>query len=243
MTRTSGDEPARLQYFGKDLEAMSFAVEYHRWIAREFDPYLGANVAEVGAGTGNFSALLLERAGLGHLAAFEPSANMFPLLEQRLAGAPRVTLHQAYFGARAAALGPRFDSICYVNVLEHIEDDAAELAAASSALKPGGHLLLFVPALPFLYSELDRDLGHFRRYRKPDLERLVSAAGLEIRRSKYFDLPGILPWYLAFVLLRRPLTAGGVSLYDRLVVPIARRIESALPPPVGKNLLLVARNR
>ena len=62
-----------------------------------------------------------------------------------------------------------------------------------------------------------------------DLERVVSAAGLEIRLAKYFDLPGIIPWYLAFVLLGRDLTAGGVSLYDRLVVPIARRIESALP--------------
>jgi hypothetical protein len=47
-------------YFGKDLEAMSFANNYHRWILSEFLPYLGSSVAEVGAGTGSFSSLILE---------------------------------------------------------------------------------------------------------------------------------------------------------------------------------------
>jgi 16S rRNA A1518/A1519 N6-dimethyltransferase RsmA/KsgA/DIM1 with predicted DNA glycosylase/AP lyase activity len=70
------DSSERPQYFGRDLEAMSFAVNYHRWIIREFKPYLGRRAAEVGAGAGNFTALLLEH--LDAVTAFEPSANMFP---------------------------------------------------------------------------------------------------------------------------------------------------------------------
>ena len=236
------DAREELTYFGRDLEAMSFARNYHRWIAEEFAPYLGARVAEVGAGTGNFSELLLSQGPIAHLMSFEPSSNMYPLLQRRMAGSPRVQTVNDFFGSRAAGLQAAFDSVCYVNVLEHIEADRDELALVRGTLKSGGHLLVFVPALPFLYSGLDRQLGHFRRYRKGELVQLVEGAGFQLRQVKYFDLAGVLPWYVAFVLLKRPLTGGSVSMYDRFVLPLTRRIEQAVAPPIGKNLLLIARN-
>jgi 16S rRNA A1518/A1519 N6-dimethyltransferase RsmA/KsgA/DIM1 with predicted DNA glycosylase/AP lyase activity len=71
-------------YFGRDLEAMSFAENYHNWIIDEYKPYLGANVAEVGAGTGNFTELLLaSETQIQKLVAYEPSSNMYPILEKR----------------------------------------------------------------------------------------------------------------------------------------------------------------
>jgi len=229
----------RPQYFGRDLEAMSFAVNYHRWILREFSPFLGRKVAEVGAGAGNFTALLLEC--VDTLTAFEPSANMFPLLAERTAGHAGVRLVNGYFGAAPPVDGAPFDSILYVNVLEHVENDAAEAAAVYRALEPGGHALIFVPALPGLYSELDRKLGHFRRYRRRPLVQLFEQAGFETVRCRYFDLAGIIPWYVAFVLLKGSVSPGNVSLYDRLVVPVMKFLEKLVPPPVGKNLLLIAR--
>jgi hypothetical protein len=126
-------------------------------------------------------------------------------------------------------------------VLEHIENDAAEAAAMHRALKPGGHALIFVPALEGLYSELDRKLGHFRRYRRRPLVRLFEQAGFDTVRCRYFDIAGIIPWYIAFVLMNRTISEGKVSLYDRVVVPVMRAIEGWIPPPIGKNLLLVAR--
>jgi SAM-dependent methyltransferase len=229
---------AKPEYFGRDLEAMSFARNYHEWVLAEIAPYLGRSVAEVGAGVGSFSALLLGT-GIERLRAFEPSNNMYPVLRDALASDPRAAAVNDFFQPETA--GGRFDSIVYVNVLEHIEDDAAELGRAREALNPGGHVLVFVPALPWLYSELDRQVGHFRRYWKGPLLDLVRESGLEIVKARYFDIAGILPWYVNFVLFKNSIGGASVSLYDRVVVPIMRVLEGVLRPPVGKNVVLVAR--
>lgn len=216
---------------------MGFAVRYHQWIIEEFAPALGPDVAEVGAGIGSVSEMLL-RLPIKHLHAYEPSGNLHPVLAERLAGESRATVVPGFFPGDSAPAS--FDTVLYLNVLEHIEDDLGELQRARAALRPGGRLLVFVPALSWLYSELDREMGHCRRYEREGLRALVGRAGFRIERLDYFDVVGIVPWYLAFVLLKRRLGAGKVSLYDRLVVPLMRHIEQRLRPPIGKNLLLVA---
>lgn len=240
LPEASGGRQAAMaaNYPGRELEAMSFAVNYHHWIVGELAPFLGRRVAEVGAGIGSVSSLLLQQP-IERLEAYEPSANMFPQLAARLAGEPRAHAVNAFFGAEPPA--QPFDSVAYINVLEHIEDDRGELARAFAAIRPGGHLLVFVPALAWLYSDFDRRIGHARRYSRAVLQEVARAAGFEVAFAKYFDVAGVLPWYLNFVLLRRGLGAGGVALYDRLVVPPMRRIEGWVAPPLGKNLLMVAR--
>ncbi len=224
-------------YFGKDLEAMAFAANYHEWIMEEFKPYLGQSVAEVGAGTGDFSICILKH--IRNLVAFEPSDNIFPLLKTRFENDTRVeTIHGTFTDEHPAFQG-YFDSIFYINVLEHIENDEAELSHVYRTLRHGGHALIFVPALSFLYGELDKKLGHYRRYHKKDLIRIATRTEFTIRKIKYFDIAGILPWLIFFVILRRSMNAGKMSLYDRWIVPLMKRIEQRITPPVGKNLLLV----
>jgi len=224
-------------YSGTELEAMSFAIRYHRWICDELSPYLGEAVVEVGAGVGDFSRLLLD-AGVKRLYAFEPASNLFPRLSESLSDLPAVSVINGIF--RLELVGEPVDAMVYVNVLEHIEDDLGELRAAREALKPGGHLLIFVPALSWLYSQADEELGHFRRYHKKALKRLAEEAGFAVQDVKYFDIAGIIPWYVYFRLLKRGFGKAPVSAYDRVVVPVMRRVERLLAPPVGKNLLLVA---
>lgn len=225
-------------YPGKELEAMSFAVNYHRWILDEFESYFGETTAEVGAGIGSVSRLILGR-GVTRLYAFEPSPNMFPLLEKELRCDEGAQAVNDCFSPKYVQSG--VDSIAYINVMEHIQDDRAEFALAHEALRANGHLLLFVPALPWLYSDFDKQLGHFRRYTMKGVTGLLKDAGFSLVTARYFDLAGIIPWYVNFVLLRRSLGHRGVSAYDRLVVPLMRRVESRLVPPLGKNLLIVAR--
>jgi len=219
---------------------MSFARNYHSWILDKFRPHLGRDVAEVGAGSGNFSELLLGESTVRRLVSFEPSANMFPHLESTLARDSRATAINDFFGPRTRLFEEAFDSILYVNVLEHVEDDLAELSMARTCLKPGGKLLVFVPACSWLMSDFDRRIGHFRRYTKSGLQEVVRKASFRVESAKYFDLPGVLPWFLVFVLLHKNLSGGNVTLYDRLVVPWLRHLESICAPPIGKNLLLVA---
>ena len=129
-----------------------------------------------------------------------------------------------------------------INVLEHIQDDSAVMAGLFRLLRPGGHLLVFVPALPWLFSDMDVALGHRRRYRKGDLVDLAGAHGFEVVVARYIDVLGVLPWWVAYTLGGKIRFDRGLSgLYDCLVVPVGRAIETALSPSLGKNVVLVAR--
>jgi SAM-dependent methyltransferase len=229
---------SQLDYSGTELDAMSAAVNYHRWIVDKFRPYLGGTVAEVGAGIGSVSKLLLA-AGVGRLLSFEPSTNMFPGLAQALHDEPRAQAINSFFSPHYAADG--VDSVVYINVLEHIQDDRGEIRNALAALRPGGHLLVFVPALAWLTSDFDKHVGHFRRYTKRGLAQLAQDVGFEVVQAHYFDFAGVLLWYVSFTLLKGRPRRGSVAIYDQLVVPPMRLIESVFPPPIGKNILLVAR--
>jgi SAM-dependent methyltransferase len=233
-------EAVARHYPGRDLEAMTFALNYHRWIVAQFAPYLGDTVAEVGAGSGSVSKLLLHQ-DIKQLFAFEPSDNMYQVLVNELRNETRANAVNDFFHPRHGK--QRFDAVAYINVLEHIEDDRIELANAFEALKANGHLLLFVPALTWLYSEHDKEIGHFRRYTKSGLASLVEQSGFTIVKARYFDVVGIVPWYVNFVLLRNSIGGRSVALYDKVVVPLVRRVETAVPPPIGKNVLLVAKKR
>ncbi len=227
-------------YFGRDLEAMSFAENYHRWIFDGFRPFVGKTVVEIGAGSGNFTQLILA-AKPERILAVEPSENMFQVLDARFEAHPVVKPLNATLQSLPTEINS-IDTVFYVNVLEHIEDDFAEVRLAYDCLKPGGHLCVFVPALPVLFGTADEMYGHVRRYTARGLDRVVSSVPLTILKHTYFDVAGIIPWFVLFRLLRRQtFSVKHVTAYDRLVVPIMRRVETIIPPPIGKNLFLVAR--
>ena len=232
-------------YVGKDLEAMSFAVNYHRWILSLFEPYLGRRIVEVGAGTGLFSALLIERQ-LESLSLVEPSTEMYQQLCRRMdqmRPAFSVKTYNDIFEQVAAQIrsSEKPDSIIYVNVLEHIADDVAELRHINGALESCGRLFIFVPALQWLHGSFDRQINHYRRYSKTELEEKCVTAGFKVITSRYFDFLGVVPWWVKYRLLQmNRMDPGAVRFYDQRVVPFARSIESRLQPPLGKNVLLIA---
>lgn len=231
-------------YTGRDLEAMSFAVNYHRWILKIFAPYLGTRLVEVGAGVGSFSELLLERP-LETLVLVEPAAQMYEALTQRMQRFQSTTqIHT--FNAMFSRVAPeietvwRPDSILYVNVLEHVADDEAELRAVNQALTQGGRIFIFVPALRWLYGSFDRQIGHVRRYSLNELTEKCGRAGFKILESRSFDLLGIVPWWIKYRLLKsQTMEPAAVRFYDEYVVPFARAVEGVVRPPIGKNIILV----
>jgi len=219
---------------------MDHAKNYHRWILDLFRPYLGPRAAEVGAGIGSFSRTILETATVQELTALEPAANLFPILRDRLQGNPRARALPLYLDAWKPVQAP--DSIVAVNVMEHIQDDEQFLRDANRILAPSGTILLFVPALPRLYGQLDAQFGHFRRYLKPGLAAKLKASGFHVERLHYVNFTGILSWYVAAKILRRStVSASSVQFHDRVLIPIVRRIEAVVTPPVGQNLVAVGR--
>jgi len=234
-----GERPA---YAGRDLEAMSFARNYHRWILDLFAPHLGTRLVEVGAGTGSFSELLLERRPAS-LTLVEPSPGMHRRLVERVGrgrAAPRI-YNDTFAGVAAQVAAERPDSIIYVNVLEHIADDEGELRAVRGALADGGRAFLFVPAFAWLYGSFDRQVGHHRRYTRRELGEKCERAGLRVVKAVYVDAAGVLPWWLKYRVLRSErMEPAAVRFYDNFCVPLLRRAEALAPPPFGKNVLVVA---
>lgn len=234
----------KIVYVGKDLEAMSFAVNYHRWILDEFRPFLGKRAVEVGAGTGLFSELLLAE-NLDALSLVEPS-EMFDHLRKNISQvetAKEINFHQAVFAGVHRQIADHYkpDSIIYVNVLEHIEDDIAELKMIYQSLPEKGRCFIFVPALQTLYGEFDRKIGHFRRYSKKEIAEKCESVGFRVLKLKYFDFAGIFPWYVKYKMLKSDsLESGAVALYDKIAVPLVSRFEKYFSMPVGKNILVVA---
>jgi len=107
-------------------------------------------------------------------------------------------------------------------------------------LVPGGRCFIFVPALMSLYGKFDERIGHLRRYSRREIEEKCEQAGFTVLLSKYFDIAGIVPWWVKYRLLGSDSLGGGsVKLYDKLVVPVTRFAESGIKPPMGKNILLV----
>ncbi|HET6646752.1 MAG TPA: methyltransferase domain-containing protein [Pyrinomonadaceae bacterium] len=233
-------------YPGKELEAMSGASNYHRWILEIFKPYLGKHLVEVGAGIGSFSDLILKHHLCESLSLVEPSDSMYDRLAihaQELNTNVQIDTYHGTFIEAAPLIKSRHlpDSILYVNVLEHIADDEGELKAVYQTLSERGRVFIFVPALTWLFGNFDSRLGHFRRYSKAELEGKLRKAGFKILQSSYFDFPGIGPWWVKYCLMKfDTMESGAVRFYDRFIVPTVRRIESVVTMPLGKNVIAIA---
>jgi SAM-dependent methyltransferase len=138
-------------------------------------------------------------------------------------------------------LGDQFDSIVMVNVLEHILDDSGALVTCLAHLRPGGNIVLYVPALNGLYTDWDRKVGHFRRYSKPRLRAVVDEAGLRVVQLRYVNLLAMPVWLITGRILKRSETIGStLGLWDRTGTVVSRKLESRIRVPIGLNLFCVA---
>ena len=231
------------QYPGDELAAMARAHNYYRWILRQWAPHIRGAVLELGAGTGNFSAHLI-RATTGAVTLLEPSDALVAQLKARFATAENVDVEHGVLHDVEKRLASKFDVVVSVNVLEHIDDDVETLRTIHRLLRPTGVVLLFVPALPFLYGAMDRAFGHVRRYTKTSMAAALDAAGFSPARLQYVNALGVLPWLVAGRMLRRKTIApGAVAFADRTLIPLTAILERWISPPLGQSVMAVARKR
>lgn len=227
-------------YEGDDLAVLAAMPNYYSWVMRSFAPHVRGSVIEYGAGTGTVSEHLLRSAG--RLTLVEPSENLVGILRSRFSSDARVEVRAAMLESDARGRPTASaDTIVLVNVLEHIEKDEDALRELLRVLRPGGKLLVFVPALRALMSKIDVLHGHFRRYHQPELREKIARAGGEVEHCRYFDLLGAAPWLILNRMLgSTTFNPALVRLNDRILVPTSRALESVFAPPFGKNLLVVA---
>ena len=132
-----------------------------------------------------------------------------------------------------------FDAILYIDVLEHIEDDRIELARAAARLARGGHLVVLAPAHRFLFTAFDREIGHFRRYCRKSLLAL-EPPGLRVETAFYLDSVGMLASLGNRLMLRSSMpTARQIRVWDRMMVPLSRRIDPLFRRNLGKTVVAI----
>jgi SAM-dependent methyltransferase len=224
------------------LDDLSEAVNYNRSIYGMLLPYLESPILEIGCGTGNLTQYLAPH---GRLLAADVKKEYLDQARKRLKGVPgsegvlfrRLNLERSLPSLKA--FKPK--TLICVNVLEHLQEDGRILDQCRNLLPPEGRLLLFVPALPFLYGSMDRSYGHYRRYSRRALELKMTRAGFRVDYCRYLNLLGIFGWWLnGKILKRRIIPRSQMLLYDR-VVRFSSKIEAFLPKPVGLSLFCVGR--
>jgi SAM-dependent methyltransferase len=229
-------------FFAKDLEQMARATNYRRWQFQMVAPHLRGAVLEVGGGIGNFTPDLARLAA--SVVSLEPNADCHRKLVEKTRSLSNVTVYNITAEALDDRLGPNYaaDTVVCMNVLEHLQDDDAAVRTFSRRLKPGGTLVLLVPGVEWLFGEIDRRLGHYRRYSKPSARSLMKRAGLVPAEIRYFNFVGLWGWYWnARVTKRISQSDSQILVFDKFIVPWLSRLESFIPPPVGQSLLVVAR--
>ncbi len=243
--RMRSQSPVAGSEFGamEELTELSTADRFTAWIVDAFSSMIGPRVLEVGAGLGAIATHIAVQHPDSRIVAIEPAENVFPLLVDRVAGHPNLVARQVTSAELATTGLDVFDTVLYVNVLEHIEHDVAELKLAHHLLDHGGSVGVFVPAMPSLYGSLDYKSGHYRRYTPERLRAALHEAGFVDIDVWYFDALGVVPYWVLYRLCDRSrLDRVASTGYDRVVVPISRWLQRLMPRPRrGKNLVATAR--
>ena len=227
----------------ENMSILSSMDNYYQWISSVLRKYAGKRVLDIGCANGNLTQFFLDKE---KIMGVDYSKDYLKQIKKRFKG--RKKFASAFFDAtdekQARKLKKnRFDTIVTMNTFEHIKDDVKAMRNAYTILDKGGRFIMFVPAGMWLYSILDYEGGHYRRYTKQELANKLRSAGFVIEDISYMNVPGALGWYVNFVLFKKriysPMT---FKLYNALV-PLFRTIESIIHPPFGLSVVAVGRKK
>ncbi len=222
------------------LSSVAKATNYSRWILDQVADYMGSRVLEAGSGIGNLSGMLLDHQRLV-LVDNEPMYTA--ALKRQFGYRSNVRVDRADLTdprQYARWQDERLDTVFCSNVLEHLESDGQVLESFHQILTPGGHCVIVVPAGRWLYTGIDAELGHCRRYTQQELREKMTAAGFEVVFARQFSKLGSIGWTVSGRLLRRRhLSPRQMVWFDRLL-PIAKVLDYLLPVP-GMSLIMVGR--
>ncbi|MGD0201730.1 MAG: glycosyltransferase [Bryobacteraceae bacterium] len=223
------------------LDALAAASQFNRWMADTIRPYLGREVMEIGAGSGNLTHRLIPRRKRYVAADVDPEH--LAHLRARFHHRPQLEVCHCDLGNPVdfAPFAEQMDSVACLNVLEHVKNDRVALGNIHSVLKPGGRAIILVPHGQEIFGTLDTVLGHYRRYSHQELREKLEQAGFCVERILDFNRISRPGWYISGRILRNT-TMGRVPLrvFDRFVW-LWRRIDRLLPWPPTSIIAIAAK--
>lgn len=229
--------PTERKYEGTELELFEGAVNWKNYWADKIGPFVRGDTLEVGAGLGANLAVLCTRSD-AYWTLLEPDPELCRQIRAK------VERHELPPGTQVSCgvlsdlpLDRHFDTIIYIDVLEHIEDDREQLAEAARRLKASGCLIVLSPAYQFVFSPFDAAIGHYRRYERRSLLDLTPPS-LQPVKVFYLDTLGLL-LSLAnrWVLRQSTPTPAAIRTWDSAVVPLSRFVDPVLGFRTGRSII------
>ena len=227
------------------LNHWNYISQYSTWMYHKYEAYIGKKVFDVGAGMGRIVKYYIERCE--QIVATDIFQSQIDYMNDHYNGYP-------CFGAvlldilmdDISPYENRFDTVICINVLEHLDNDRLAVKKMQDLLCVNGYLILIVPAFEKLYCQLDKNVGHHRRYDKGILRDIVESCNLQIIDNIYFNALGIIPYYIKGKMKVKENESFSTTLNEyngkiyNLASKILEPIEKHFPPPFGLSEIIIA---
>ncbi len=231
---------------GEDtLNTIALASHFNKWMYDTIKPWCNGKILEIGSGVGNISEFFLDDNASIQLTDIRDvyCDSLREKFHHRssLLGIENMNLVDENFDEKFNSYFNSFDTVFALNVVEHIYDDQLAISNCYKLLKPGGNLIILVPAFQSLYNNFDVELEHYRRYTRKKLERLFLADNFNVLRSWYFNAAGIAGWIISGKIQHhRIIPAGQIRLYDKLVI-FFRLFDKMIFNSIGLSVITVGK--
>lgn len=230
----------------KTLNVIADADKFNSWMYQTIKPFTYGSILEIGSGIGNISKYFIQNNYSITLSDFDEfyldrlkkdfSSN------NNVKDFQSIDLQKKDFQTEYENLKESFDTIIMLNVLEHLEDDGYAIHNCRYMLKENGTFIILVPAYSFLYSRMDKELNHFRRYTSTSLKSKIIAGDFSVRKSFYFNFLGIFAWLYGKILRIKVLPSSEMNFFNKLV-PLGKVLDKIVFNKIGLSAIVVAKKQ
>ena len=225
-------------YQGWELPYFNNAKNFRKYQFSLIKEYICGSVAEVGPGHGVNLVHYYKYASKIDL--FEPSNNLYKILKSKFKK-KNIKIFNKYFRFSDKKIKRKYNTIIYLDVMEHINNDTDEMEKAYKLLLNNGHLIINVPAFSYLYSQFDLDIGHIKRYNKKDFQIIAKKIKGKIIFIKYYDSIGFFLSLISKLFFSKKYRNNfklKILLCDKMII-ISKLIDFLTMNLFGKSLLVI----
>ena len=223
----------------ENLRAIAEADKFNEWMYLQVVPHCEGKILEIGSGIGNISYFFdrdskdidLSDIREQYRSYLKKTFEKRAVLDMDIVADGFVEMHGDKLGT--------YDAVFALNVVEHIKDDKLAIENMIKLLKPGGKIIILVPAYQWLYNGFDVALEHFKRYTKSRLLGIFPTRGVKLIRSWYFNFAGIFGWFLVGSVMKKKLIPeSNMKLYN-VLTPIFKIADKVVLNKMGLSVIAV----